>query len=265
MTGTKVVRWAIASTALIMLTVAASGDSTAADASVNVVHGIPGQDLGQDPALPVDVLVDNEHCVLRAITFGQVLGPIPLSPGTHNFKISMSDYRSPCGNTPDLDFDFDFEEGEKASVVAHLTADGDATVSKFANELSGFRLPIVPRIVLHHTAALPALDVAVRRSLPDSPGLVVLGFSNGDQSMRGMRGGEWQGYFTQAGTNVILFGPVDITLNQYTATLLYLVGSAENGTLTLISKDVFLRLRPPVIRWPDRRERRHLSTQRTLR
>ena len=45
------------------------------NASVYIVHGIPGQDLGFAENLPIDIAVDGD-CVLRNLVFGQIYGPL---------------------------------------------------------------------------------------------------------------------------------------------------------------------------------------------
>ena len=64
------------------------------DAEVLVIHGIRGEDLGLDPALPVDVAV-NGGCFLAGFTFGEVAGPVALAPGDYVIEISLADPDDP--------------------------------------------------------------------------------------------------------------------------------------------------------------------------
>jgi hypothetical protein len=68
--------------------------------NVTVVHGIPGGDLGLDPALPVDVcLIDpatsGETTVLAGVPFGASAG-VALTPGFYSLNIRLADATSPC-------------------------------------------------------------------------------------------------------------------------------------------------------------------------
>jgi hypothetical protein len=90
------------------------GAAATESASVRVAHGIPGQDLGLDQALPVDVLVNDSICLLEGFTFGEFAGPVELDPGTYNIKISVADPASPCSDAPVVNADVMFEEGEDA-------------------------------------------------------------------------------------------------------------------------------------------------------
>ena len=66
-----------------------------------VVHGIPGQDLGLDPALPVDVSVDGA-CAIPGFVFGQIVGPVPLPAGDREIAIALANSDEPCSNDPIL-------------------------------------------------------------------------------------------------------------------------------------------------------------------
>ncbi|MDX1613375.1 MAG: hypothetical protein R3300_03635, partial [Candidatus Promineifilaceae bacterium] len=57
-------------------------------ATVSVGHGIPGDDLGMDTALPVDVDV-NGACAIEGLEFGEFydLGMVP--PGTYSVTVHV--------------------------------------------------------------------------------------------------------------------------------------------------------------------------------
>ena len=66
-----------------------------ATSTVGVVHGIPGADLGLDPALPVDVLVNGSICAYTDLQFGQVAPRVELPQGTYDLEVKLSD--GACG------------------------------------------------------------------------------------------------------------------------------------------------------------------------
>jgi hypothetical protein len=58
-------------------------------ASVNVVHGIDGRDLGLARGLPVDIAV-NGSCALKGVTFTQS-ALVELAPATYNITVHIAD------------------------------------------------------------------------------------------------------------------------------------------------------------------------------
>jgi len=154
-------------------------------ANVFIVHGIPGQDVSPDldPALPVDVSV-NGACALPGFKFGEIVGPLPLDPGDYEIAISLANPDNPCSNDPVLGpITLPFEAGKAYSVVAHLTEAGGLTASLFTENISRVKPPKA-RVIVHHTAAAPAVDISIVRG--PVPTLVIEDFSNGlDLGRRG--------------------------------------------------------------------------------
>lgn len=218
--------------ALLVLIPGAAATADNDTASVRVVHGIPGQDLGLDPALPVDVLVNDELCALQGFTFGEIAGPLALPAGSYNVKISLADAGNPCGNAAVIEADVSFAGNEDASVVAHLTEDGMPTASKFTNDTSR-TAPGKARLIAHHTAAAPTVDVWVARGMR-GPALTVQDFSNGDQAAAQVRPGAWNVAIAPAGFSQPVFGPVSVELQPFTTYLVYAVGSVDTGSFTLL-------------------------------
>src|SRR5208283_5238562 len=70
------------------------------NASVYVVHGIPGHDVSKslDPALPVDVQVDGAICLASGLKFGDIAGPFTIPAGTYSITISLANTLQPCSN-----------------------------------------------------------------------------------------------------------------------------------------------------------------------
>ena len=81
--------------ALLTLVVASIGVAHADGhlTTAYVVHGIPGQDLMQDPALPVDVAVSGLGCPLplQGFSFGDRVGPLEIPAGEYDITISLAD------------------------------------------------------------------------------------------------------------------------------------------------------------------------------
>ena len=212
----------------------------AEDAMVYVIHGIPGEDLGLDPALPVDVLVNDAICALEGFTFGEIAGPLNLAAGTYNIKISPANAGDPCGNAAVIEADVPFEAGESATVIAHLTEDGAPTASKFTNRVTPLH-PLMARLAIRHTAAAPEVDIelkAVIRRLSFSG--IIEGISNGEQAgpFSVFTMPQYEVSLYPAGTTDPVFGPVTLNLEAGTAYFVYAIGSLQNETFTLLTHTI---------------------------
>lgn len=201
-------------------------------ANVRVAHGIPGQDLGLEPALPVDVLVNDSICLLEGFTFGEFAGPVELAPGTYNIKISLASSPA-CENAPVIEADVPFDAGEDATVIAHLSEAGDPTASKFVNDLSRTG-SVESRLIVHHTAAAPMVDIEVRRPSRFGPTLNIDDFSNGDQASAEAWPGRWKVSIAPAGATDPVFGPIPFNVRPFKTYLVYAVGSVDTGSFTLL-------------------------------
>jgi hypothetical protein len=221
-----------------LVSVLAFTGSVWADASVYVVHGIPGGDLGLDPDLPVDVSV-NGACALQDFRFGDIVGPIDLPAGSYDIAISAADPDDPCGNPPLISVSgLMLEDDVSYSIVAHLDADGGATASAFANNVDPTGRGKA-RLIAHHTAAAPAVDVTISREADGTgPSLTIEDFANGDQTDAEVRPGDWWVSIAPADANTPVFGPAPVELEPYTAYLVYAVGSVETGSFTLLVQPI---------------------------
>ena len=225
----KVLRTALVAT-LGLVPVAASAQTT----GVFVVHGIPGED-----GFPVDISV-NGACAIEDFTFGNIAGPVPLV-GTFDIAIYAGAGGS-CAGAPALGpVTLTFEAAKSYSVVAHLDAIGGPTASVFENDFSAVA-PGSTRVIAHHTAFAPAVDVTLARdfySRGRAPRAVVRDFENGDQSPSvRLQPGDWQVAIAPAGDATPVFGPLTVTLEPFRTYLVYAIGSIFDGSFTLALKAV---------------------------
>ena len=220
------------------------------NASVYVVHGIPGHDVNEalDPALPVDVIVNpgkTQICLLQGLKFGDIAGPLTIPPGTYPIAISPANTVAPCSNPVLLGpASVTFTAGENASVVAYLNAEGQPGVTKFDNDLTN---PIAngnSRLIVQHTANAPAVDIHVVRYglYPPIPPTTIPNVSNGEQTKADLPSekpifyGATRVFLTPAGENSPVIGPYFFQLNPHSVYLIYAVGSLSTQSFTLISK-----------------------------
>lgn len=232
------VRFVLACVSAALLPAIPSVASAQPNATVFVVHGIPGGDVGLPASAPVDVAV-NGACFLPGFTFGRIVGPVDLPAGDYTIAISVANSTQPCANPTVIGpVTVPLGAGERASLVAHLTSTGQPTASKFLADLS----PTGPgraRLIAHHTAAAPAVDVTVSRNLGSAaPTLTVPDFTNGDQATAPVKPGQWQIGISPAGTSAPVFGPARVGIQPFTAYLVFAVGSVDTGSFTLLVKDV---------------------------
>ncbi|MEZ5365896.1 MAG: DUF4397 domain-containing protein [Bryobacterales bacterium] len=214
---------------------------SAQTASVRVVHGIPGPDVSPavDPALPVDVLVNDALCLLSGFTFGDIAGPFTIPGGTYNVKISLANSLEPCSGDPVIEADVPVEAGENVSIVAHLADGGAPTASKFVNDVS---TPMEgnARLIAHHVANAPVVDLLVPGRFASTPLLWVPGVGN----VPGANQAAAEIPATQAQISILPAGgsrPVFTRILQARAGLTYTayaVGSLTNGTFTIIVEPI---------------------------
>jgi hypothetical protein len=213
-----------------------SGVAVAQDATVFIVHGIPGIDLDLDPELPVDISVDGT-CLLQNFKFEEIAGPVSLAPGTYNIQIKLADLSNPCGGTTVIEADVPFEANEKCTVIAHLTEEGGITATKFTHDLSEIKRNKA-RILMHHTAYAPGVDlmwvpmvdgITARMNQKDE-------FENGDKyqmEVRPFPNDTWRFSLAPRGTGTVIFTQ-DFQFEDFTAYGIFAVGSVVNGTFRLI-------------------------------
>jgi hypothetical protein len=131
-------------------------------------------------------------------------------------------------SSPVLSATADLTAGNSYSLVAHLSADGNPTLTPYPNDIS----PVPAgqaRLVVRHDAAAPAVDVR-------AGGAVVLSnVTNPNQGGLTVPAGTVSADVVLAGTSTVVIGPADLDLAEGSATFVHAVGSADKGALTLVS------------------------------
>ena len=224
-------RCRIAAMTLAAATLTAVSAARAAEpASLVVVHGIPGRDLGLtvDPLLPVDVLVNGSLCLLKNLTFGTIAGPYDVPAGTLNVKISLANVVAPCSNPPVINAHATVAPLQFASVVAQLSAAGAPTAGVFNVNVSTVGADTI-RFVTAHAAAAPQLRVTL-----SGPGGAPTSFD--------LFVGRGNTTEISARRNVHIdappLDPVVVQPSRRSVELLYFVGSAKSGTAAVLSKTI---------------------------
>lgn len=203
------------------LAAAAQAAETAQDAQVSVVHGIPGQ--------PVDVYVNGTE-TLSDFAPGTVAGPLELPAGTYDLAVRAA---GAAASSPPLiaTDDADVPAGANISLVAHLSEQGQPTLTPFVNDVS--RLPAGDaRLVVRHTAAAPAVDARVDGQA------ALRGLTNPNGAQADVPAGTVSADVVLAGTDTVVIGPAPVDLGEGTVTIAYAIGSASDSTLGLVTQTV---------------------------
>ena len=187
---------------LVALLTPMSAANAADDATVSVLHAVPG--------LTVDVYANGE-ALIPDFKPGTLTDPLSLPAGSYDLQV-FADGDSPGNGQPAIEASgVEVPAGANATVVAHLGAGGDPTLSVFANDTTA-TAPGEARLTVRHTAAAPAVDVR----------------ANGDVLFAGLSNPNEDSADVPADTY-----SADVTLAEGTSTIVYAWGSAEDGSLDL--------------------------------
>ncbi|HEX6074415.1 MAG TPA: DUF4397 domain-containing protein [Micromonosporaceae bacterium] len=210
----------VAATGLGIAAPAVAVESSAArNSSVYVVHGIPGQ--------PVDVYVNGEK-TLTDFAPAKVAGPLDLPAGSYDIVLTKPGEDPESAPLLEVD-DAEVPGGANLSLVAHLNADGEPTLTPFVNDVSKVAAGQA-RLIVRHTAAAPAVDVRAG----GEP--VFRDLTNPNEAKADVPAGTLNVDVVLAGTDDVVLGPTDLTLAEGTVTIVYAIGSAEDDTLAITSQ-----------------------------
>ncbi|WP_324275347.1 DUF4397 domain-containing protein [Blastococcus brunescens] len=179
--------------ALVLLATPALADNHTA--TVSVLHAVPD--------LPVDVYANGER-LIDDFQPGTLTDPLQLPAGSYDLALFPADAADGSGE-PLLSADgVAVPAGANATVVAHLTAEGQPALTPFVNDTSA-----VPageaRVTVRHTAAAPAVDVRAGGTV------VVPGLENPNEASLTVPAGTVSADVVVAGTETVAIGPADLT------------------------------------------------------
>ncbi len=208
---------AAAAATLAAVAVPAPADAASNEATVSVLHGVPG--------LTVDVYANGEE-ILPDFAPGTLSDPLTLPAGSYDLQV-YADGDGPGNGQPAVEASgVEVPGGVDATVAAHLDASGQPTLTVFVNDTA----PTAPgeaRLTVRHTAAAPAVDVR-------ADGSVLFGdLTNPDEASGDVPAGTYSADVVLAGTETVAIGPADLDLAEGTNTIVYAWGSAEGDNLDL--------------------------------
>jgi hypothetical protein len=206
--------------ALLVAVLAAPASAQSNAGTVTVVHGVPG--------LTVDVYV-NDDLTLEGFEPGTVTDPLELPAG--DYDVAIRPAGEDPGSDPAISGSAAVEAGANASLVAHLDADGQPTLSAFANDTSAVGAGDA-RLTVRHTAAAPAVDI-----LADSSA-IVSGLANPDEAVTEVPAGTYQAAVAPEGTTDPVIGPTDLTLEEGVNHIVYAIGSLDDDNLDVLVQTI---------------------------
>ena len=184
-------------------------------ATISVFHAVPG--------LTVDVYANGDE-LIPDFKPGTLTEPQSLPAGSYDLKVFKAG-ADPKG-APALQKTVDVPAGANATVVAHLSADGEPRLDAFVNDVS--KVPAdKARLTVRHVAAAPAVDVRAG----GQP--LFEGLTNPNQDSAVVDAGTVSADVVLAGTDTVAIGPADLDLKEGTSNVVYAWGSAADKDLAL--------------------------------
>jgi hypothetical protein len=202
--------------ALPVATAASAQARQTADASVSVLHAVPGA--------TVDVYV-NGKALLTNFKPGTLTDPVKLPEGSYDLKVTAAGAGANGAAILQAN-DVAVPSGANITVVAHLSAAGKPALTPYVNDVSKLGAGKA-RITVRHDAAAPAVDVRAGGT-PVFKGLV-----NPKEAKADLPAGTVKADVVLAGTSTVAIGPADVNLEEGTNTIVYAWGSASGKNLKL--------------------------------
>jgi Domain of unknown function (DUF4397) len=211
--------------AALAATLLSAAPAGAADASLNVVHGIPGAD--------VNVCVDGAEAI-SDFNPGEVVTGVTLAAGAYDVKIVGA--AADCDDEAILRANgLELASGTNVTAVAYLTADGTPTLGVFTNKVKPLA-KATARVQVRHTAAAPEVDVWAN----GAP--LVTGFENGDSATARVPKGVYAAWVSLPGDFEPVIGPAVLRLRAGHAYQVYAWGSSAAGYgFAVVDLDVGIR------------------------
>jgi MYXO-CTERM domain-containing protein len=208
----------------------AAGVAVLVVSTTTPVHAEPAQTSGRlviiqaVPKQALDVTVDG-RTVTDAAHVGDVVGPLSVSPGSH--QVEFAD----ASGGLHLVSRVDVASGSSSDIVVHLPAAPHG--APMVNSYSTPRKPIAPgkaRVLIAHTATVAPADVRVDGQV------VFRDIANGEYATADVAAGDHSVALLPAGldTDPIL-GPLDVNLPAGTVTMVYAVGTPRDHSMNVIS------------------------------
>jgi hypothetical protein len=186
--------------------------AAAAEASLNVVHGIPGVD--------VNVCVNGAEAI-PDFNPGEVVAGVALPAGSYDVKIVAAS--DGCEDAAILEASgVQLASDKNYTAIAHLTEDGTPTIGLFVNNVK----PVpagTARLTVRHTAAAPAVDVWANGAV------IAQDVTNGASATLKVPTGVFAAWVSLPGDFAPVIGPDVLKLKKGSAYQVYAWGDGGSG------------------------------------
>ncbi len=211
--------------AALAATLLSAAPASAADTTLNVVHGIPGVD--------VNVCVNGAEAI-SDFNPGEVVTGVALPAGAYDVKIVGA--ADDCEDAAILQAnDLELASGKNVTAVAYLAEEGTPTLGLFTNKIKPLAKGTA-RVQVRHTAAAPEVNVWAN----GSP--LVTGLENGETATARVRNGVYAAWVSLPGDFQPVIGPAVLKLRAGHAYQVYAWGSATAGFgFAVVDLDVGIR------------------------
>jgi len=208
---------AVASLALAPVALAAPAH--AADATVSILHAVPGA--------TVDVYA-NGKALLTNFKPGTLTDPLMIPEGTYDLKVTQAGAGADGAAVIEAK-DVAVPGDANITVVAHLDESGKPVLTPYVNDTSTIDAGNA-RITVRHTAAAPAVDVRANGQVAFKD------LTNPNEAKADLPAGTIKADVVLAGTDTVAIGPADLNLKEGTNTIVYAWGSAADKNLALATQ-----------------------------
>lgn len=191
-------------------------------ASVSILHAVPGA--------TVDVYANGNE-LLKDFEPGTLTDPQMLPAGDYDLKVVAAGAGADGEAVVEAN-GVTVPAGANITVVAHLTADGNPALTPFVNDTSASEEG--GRITVRHVAAAPAVDVRAGGTA------VISGLENPKEAMMNIAAGTLNVDVVAAGTDTVVLGPADVTVEDGKNLIVYAWGSLDAENLALATQSVDL-------------------------
>jgi hypothetical protein len=227
-----------------------ASDQAIDDASVYIVHGVPGKDIGEEATYPVAIYINGTKR-LSTVKYGKIKR-VKIPSGTATIELYKVGMEPEAGYPPVISGNFIFKKQETASIVAYLHPDGEVRFVKFTNDFSPAGAPSKCRLIIHNTSEEAQLrfDLCNFQKKDYHPWVENQVLEAGDKTVFEMAKKSLVGYYN--GTWIWWLHLDDLThrINLYEkpfsikagkAILVYFIGSSTTKTFKVIKRVVPLK------------------------
>lgn len=191
------------------------------DGTVTVVHGVPDLD--------VDVWVNGE-ATLTDFMFGTVTDPLTLPAADYEIEIYAAG-TDPAAADPALAETVTLPAGANATIVAHLDADGNPTLSVFVNDTAAIAAGN-GRVTARHVAAAPTVDILANGDA------LFTAVSNPQEGAADVPAATYDVSIVPTGATEPVVFQTDLAVPEGTNVIVYAIGSVEGGSFTVAAQTI---------------------------